>query len=167
MKLIFPLVVAAGSLTLVSSFASAAAEPGSQVDELLAVDAAFSAYSVEHGMRAAFTAFAAETAFRFEPGVGVIKGRDAIDAANKNVPKDFKLTWTPISAEVAASGDMGYTFGSYESHRLGADGTDHVGTGHYMTLWRRQADGTWKWVFDTGVADPKPKERASAADGPG
>jgi ketosteroid isomerase-like protein len=143
-------------LVLPAAVVAAAADVEVLKQELMAVDAAFSRHSAEHGMAAAFHAYAAEDAFKFEPGVGVLKGREAINRANADVPAGFVLTWTPLSAEAAASGDMGYTFGRYESRRRLPDGTERRSSGHYMTLWRRQADGSWKWVFDTGVPDPAP-----------
>ncbi|MBI4420961.1 MAG: DUF4440 domain-containing protein, partial [Gemmatimonadetes bacterium] len=56
-------------------------------------------------------------------------------------------------ADVAASGDLGYTVGLFQSRRLDAAGKPVVGTGKYVTIWRKQADGSWKAMLDLGVAD--------------
>jgi ketosteroid isomerase-like protein len=71
------------------------------------------------------------------------------------------LAWQPLLVEVSKSGDLGYSIGSYEARKTDASGTHVVGTGKYMTVWRRQKDGSWKVVFDSGVQDqpaqaPKP-----------
>jgi uncharacterized protein (TIGR02246 family) len=63
-----------------------------------------------------------------------------------------QLTWEPDLAEAAPSGDMGWTSGRYESRRSGPEG-ESVEHGRYLTIWRRQADGSWKVALDTGVPD--------------
>ena len=65
----------------------------------------------------------------------------------------FSLTWDPNYAEVSASGDMGYTVGRYAA-RSSPDGDTLVDSGTYLTVWRRQDDGTWKVKADIGNADP-------------
>lgn len=53
------------------------------------------------------------------------------------------LAWWPLYAGMAQSGDFGFTTGPVE-----------VGgkrQGHYFTVWKRQADGGWKWVYDGGT----------------
>jgi ketosteroid isomerase-like protein len=63
------------------------------------------------------------------------------------------LVWRPTSAEVSESGDLGYTIGRWERTARLKDGT-HVARGSYVTIWRKQGDGTWKVVLDIGNADP-------------
>jgi ketosteroid isomerase-like protein len=62
------------------------------------------------------------------------------------------LEWWPNFAGIARSGDLGFTTGgvAFNGQR----------SGHYFTIWKRQPDGTWKWVYDGGSG-------ASAADVPG
>jgi ketosteroid isomerase-like protein len=60
------------------------------------------------------------------------------------------LTWKPTRAEVLAGADVGYTVGTWERRAKAADGQTSVAHGQYLTVWRRQSDGTWKAVFDTG-----------------
>jgi ketosteroid isomerase-like protein len=52
------------------------------------------------------------------------------------------VTWWPVYAGLAASGDLGFTTGPYVS--------DGKRFGYYFTVWRRQPDGSWKWVLDAG-----------------
>jgi ketosteroid isomerase-like protein len=62
------------------------------------------------------------------------------------------LRWQPAWAEVDR--DLGYTTGSWQLHSKGADGQDAVvATGHYVTVWRRQPDSSWKAAFDLGNDD--------------
>lgn len=62
------------------------------------------------------------------------------------------LAWWPNFAGVARSGDLGFTTGG-----VAVNGRR---TGHYFTIWARQADGAWKWIYDGGSG-------ASAAGVPG
>lgn len=67
-------------------------------------------------------------------------------------PDEPLLEWWPNFAGIARSGDLGFTTGG-----VAVDGQR---TGHYFTIWQRQADGSWKWVYDGGSG-------ASAAEVPG
>ena len=61
----------------------------------------------------------------------------------------YKLIWHPIYAHVF--GDVGITSGSYESHITGKTGEDIAKTGTYVTVWNRQKDGSWRFVWDGGT----------------
>jgi ketosteroid isomerase-like protein len=64
---------------------------------------------------------------------------------------DFKtLTWEPFKAEASMSGDLGYTLGKWKL--VGKDSTFY---GNYYTIWKKQSDGTWKFVVDGGNNTPK------------
>lgn len=65
------------------------------------------------------------------------------------------LEWGPVAGGMATSGDLGYTVGT--AVRRGPDG--RVGYTKYLTVWRRQPNGEWRWVVDGGnprPADPSP-----------
>lgn len=57
-------------------------------------------------------------------------------------PGEPLIEWWPTFAGVARSGEMGFT--------TGPAARDQEGYGHYFTVWRRQADGAWRWVYDGG-----------------
>lgn len=63
------------------------------------------------------------------------------------------LAWRPAGAEVSRDGELGYTIGRWERVRRMKDSTRTL-RGSYVTIWRRQGDGTWKVVLDIGNADP-------------
>ncbi len=71
-------------------------------------------------------------------------------------PANLKLSWVPAEVFVAASADMAATWGRFTM-------TDTTGkappfTGHYVTVWRKAADGTWKALMDIGNPDaPAPR----------
>jgi len=60
----------------------------------------------------------------------------------------FQLTWAPLKIEVSDDGTLGYTWGRYDAVERGNDGQAKTTTGVYLTIWRRQADGSWKFVYD-------------------
>lgn len=89
---------------------------------------------------------------------GTITGRAAIREAMARAFADtaFSLTWEPLQGDVGAAGDLGYTNGRYEARVRDAAGNPVVRTGRYLTVWKRQRDGSWKVVRDIGVPDPPP-----------
>jgi ketosteroid isomerase-like protein len=63
------------------------------------------------------------------------------------------LTWVPVKAEISLSGDLGYTFGNWELFVKSSDTTLY---GNYVSIWKKQADGSWKYVLDAGCNTPNP-----------
>jgi ketosteroid isomerase-like protein len=129
--------------------ASGALDPAAARAALMEADRAFSRLSQEQGMRAAFLAYLAEDAVLFRPGP--VAGRAFIEARPSPA---IVLTWRPSFAEVAASGDLGYTTGPYELRATGTGERPAEEHGYYVTVWRQQADGNWKVIADLGVTTP-------------
>ena len=71
--------------------------------------------------------------------------------------KNNQLLWTPVGADISAFGDLGYTYGTFEFRSKGKDGKAVVDYGKYTSIWKKQADGSWKVVLDMGNASPAPK----------
>ncbi len=87
-----------------------------------------------------------EDAVIYPPVGPTVEGLDAIRefvrAARAQL--GFSLTWTPTGAEVAGKADIGYTFGRWRRTLDGPGGTPVVNAGSYVSIWRKQADGTWR-----------------------
>ena len=47
------------------------------------------------------------------------------------------------------------TVGKWERRAKGADGQMGIAHGQYITVWKKQSDGRWKAVFDTGGEEPE------------
>jgi ketosteroid isomerase-like protein len=80
------------------------------------------------------------------------------DAAGKAWAPFFRvdgprLTWKP-GREVLVGGDVGYTVGTWERQPPPGSGQTNLTRGNYLTVWRKQDDGSWKVVFDTGSTQP-------------
>src|SRR5436190_16705521 len=67
-----------------------------------------------------------------------------------------QLTWQPVKIDVAASGDLAYSLGTWQLKGKNPEGKDVTQTGKYITVWKKQKDGSWKVVADTGTVDPPP-----------
>ena len=65
-----------------------------------------------------------------------------------------RLTWEPTDAVVTERGRLGSTVGRWRLLRRDSTGVDKVAsTGSYLTVWRKQGDGSWKIVTDVGSPD--------------
>ena len=96
-------------------------------------------------------------AYLLAPNAPLIEGREAIQAvfADLEAIPEYSLSWEPTDAEVGDAGDLGYTIGAYEM-RMAPEGTPITIVGKYMTIWKKQADGTWKVAVDMFNADGPP-----------
>ncbi len=103
---------------------------------------------------AAFAEWFADDGVALGNGAAPLLGKVAIARSATWLPKDYQLTWTPTAAMMGPSGDMGYTWGHFEGHSKDANGNPVTVTGRYMTVWRREKDGTWKVVLDGGANEP-------------
>lgn len=120
--------------------------------ELIEADRAFARATAERGVDGWTEWFDAEgTMIR---GTGEIVGRSDIRAAMAPLLSDstIRFRWTPTRAVVSESGDLGFTLGPYEVVAADpAPGEEAVRSrGMYLTVWRRQADGSWRVVTDIG-----------------
>ncbi|HTL97954.1 MAG TPA: DUF4440 domain-containing protein [Holophagaceae bacterium] len=114
---------------------------------------AFAKLASEKGISAAFLANLADGA--------VILGPEPMDArAHYAAEKDPAfLSWRPTWIGLSASGDLAYSTGPWE-YRVTKDAAPLV-QGHFLSLWAKQADGTWKVAFDCGVPHPARAENAA------
>jgi ketosteroid isomerase-like protein len=65
----------------------------------------------------------------------------------------MSVHWTLTKAEAARSGDLGYSMGTYELTFNDTKGKPVTDRGKYITVWRKQADGSWKAVSDVFNSD--------------
>lgn len=113
-------------------------------EDLVTAEQTFAADASVRGARAAFLEALADDGVVFAPGPTSGKAVWTARPDDKN-----RLEWAPAVAEVAASGDLGYTSGPWRFIATGADKASAFG--HYLTVWKKQADGHWKVLVDHGV----------------
>jgi ketosteroid isomerase-like protein len=124
--------------------------PSGTVDEkvmLIQTDEAFSDMSVSKGMKAAFIEYIDSNGVLLKPGRLPIVGAGAIDYLIQQNDTGFTLNWQPQNAFVSKSADLGYTYGVYALH---PKTIDTVFYGTYVSIWKKQNDGKWKFVLDSG-----------------
>ena len=127
--------------------------------DMLAADKAFSDMSVAKGAHAAFLAFMDDDVRIFQGDHPPIMGRKAVEdfyAANPEEPGE-KLTWTPVEAEASPDGALGFTRGTWIYTAPNLDGSEVKVTGYYVTEWKKEAGGQYKFVLDIGGADKTAK----------
>ena len=103
----------------------------------------------------AFVAYYTDDASVLSPNEPIFKGKPAIKEGLKLLMADpqFSLTFMPTRVEVSKSGDMAFTQGPYKLSFSDIRGNKFEDEGKYLTVWRKQADGTWKAVQDTMNSD--------------
>lgn len=118
--------------------------------EIFQAEADFAHMALKEGIEPAFLAFAAEDAVMMRNNQ-VVRGREEIRqwfAKRPSDPSKIKLDWKPDFVEVSASGDLGYTYGPYTLTMIDSAGTAQTQTGIFHTVWKRQPDGSWRFVWD-------------------
>lgn len=127
----------------------------SELADLLETDRRFSELSAEKGAYEAFDSFMADDAVLYQDRSHPIRGGAAIREA---MTGDGTLRWEPFFADISESSDLGYTLGEYAYTVTDSLGVLRTSTGYYVSIWKRQPDGGWKFVFDSGVRSPLPED---------
>ena len=115
-------------------------------EEILESEENFALMVQNEGIHNAFVAFASEDAVLMRNDK-IIKGKKAIDEHYKGV-NTKSLTWIADFIEVSNSGDLGYTYGTYHFTYKDSLGNEQTDSGIFHTVWKRQIDGSWKYVWD-------------------
>ena len=132
-----------------------------EVSALVAADQAFNDATSARGLEG-FLSFLADDVSTLRPDRPVLTGKQALADAWSSLLTSpaLSIRWKPLTGSLSAGGDLGYTIGSYEITRSDDQGKRVTGSGKYVTIWRRQIDGSWKVAFDSGVPDTPPQQGA-------
>ncbi len=115
--------------------------------KMLDADRAFSKLSLEKGMKNAFLEYIDSNGVLLRPGQYPLVGANAIDFLSQLSDSSYTLQWEPKGGAIAQSGELGYTYGLYVLKPGGKDTTFY---GTYVSIWKKQTDGSWKFVLDSG-----------------
>ncbi len=117
--------------------------------EIRKTEKAFSDMAQKEGVARAFETYCANDVVMMRNNK-LIKGKDALKAyfSDQNSSVNFKLSWEPDFVDVSSSGDLGYTYGSYTLSYRDSTGKEIQNMGIFHTVWKRQPDQTWKFVWD-------------------
>jgi uncharacterized protein (TIGR02246 family) len=114
-----------------------------------AADVAASAAATARDLDKLASFYTEDTAF-MPPNDSLMTGRESARKyfAEMMKPADFSIAWQPTKVEAARSGEIGYSIGTYHVMFTGADGKMIMDDGKYSTVWKKQADGSWKLAVD-------------------
>jgi len=146
--LLFSTVSVSGSLAQASGKAS---------DALLAADAAWMKVYAAKDLEKSVAFFDNEGSM-LPSNAPIATGKDALTKliGSAFATPDYTLSWHANKVGVARSGELGYTSGTYEFSMKDASGKTISDKGKYLTVWKKEADGTWKVLVDTYNSDLPP-----------
>ena len=130
----------------------------SNADALKKADIDFSNLSRAKGVKEAFIAYTAENGVLLRPFMMPVVGYDAVKKFMEDGDSNFQLTWEPLYADISTSGEMGYTYGLYTAVYKDEKGIEQSTRGTYVSIWKKDKDGNWKFVLDTGNPGLEPKK---------
>lgn len=156
-----------GVLFIASLFFACSKSGGLSASELESIrqevmnnDLEFSKYSEENGFAKALAQYAADDAIKLNPQQYSSFGKASLqaDADSDTLGNRLgTLTWTPRKVHVSSHGDMAAAFGDWffktKSRTTSNDTTFY---GNYLTVWKKQSDGQWKFILDGGNPVPGP-----------
>jgi len=102
----------------------------------------------------------ADDAIVMSPGQAPVKGKNAIREMIEGTSKipGFKISWEPLSVFVSKSGDMAYMIEQNQITVNDSLGKPVTEFNKSVTIWRKEADGSWKNIVDMWNADPSQKK---------
>jgi len=159
MKALLPILVVAFLVAPIvfPSPHSRVSASATKADTLKRLEGEFMRAAAERGSQG-YMSYYADDAVEVPNGAAIIHGKVEIAKGMGFLDdKNNQLMWTPVGADISASGDLGYTYGNYEFHSKDKDGKPSVEYGKYTSIWKLQKDGSWKVVLDMGNAGPVPK----------
>jgi len=149
-------VVVVMAVTL-SGCAGTAVDLEAEGEELMRLSREWSALAATGNMDTVLT-FWAEDAVMMAPGLPPLEGkaaiRDYVEGA-ANIP-GFQISWEPLTVHVAASGDMAYMIERNVTTLNDSLGNPVTMHGKVVTVWKKEADGSWRNVVDMWNETPPP-----------
>jgi len=119
-------------------------------EEVSTMENNFAKKALASSTKEAFLAFYADDVVVFRQG-NPVNGKK--DWNNRNADSS-ELWWRPAFADIASSGDFGYTMGPWEFKKTKNADTP-TAYGYYNSIWKK-INGEWKVVVDIGVPTPGP-----------
>lgn len=117
--------------------------------EIYKTEKEFEKTVLEKGFRTGFSQFSDANAVLIREHDTLIKGKNEILNYYLNPKfKNASVQWTPDFIDISEDGTMGYTFGKYTWTVKDSLGKSTNYNGIFHTVWKKQNDGTWKYVWD-------------------
>lgn len=117
--------------------------------EILNTEKAFEKMTKDKGVAEAFHFFADKNAV-------ILRGNDSLITGKNNILKFYQesnntnadVNWKPDFIDVSDCGNLAYSYGKYVWRIKNSDGKINEYKGIYHTIWKRQPDNSWKYVWD-------------------
>lgn len=123
--------------------------PDSLRQEIIDAEHAFCQAAKEKGIAEAFYLFADSNAVVKTQNDSLIHGPEDIRKAyEESQYSGATMTWEPDYVDVSADGTLGWTYGHFEWTSKDSAGVEQKFTGLFHTVWKKQKDGSWKYVWD-------------------
>lgn len=123
--------------------------PETYKNEVAKAEKDFEKMVAEEGIAEGFYHYAAENAVIKREQDTLIIGKSNIrEYYSAARYKTATVSWTPDFIEVSEKGDLAYTYGKYTWATKDSSGKPATSKGVFHTVWKRQADGSWKYVWD-------------------
>ena len=117
--------------------------------EIATAEKDFAKMAEEKGIAEAFAFFADSNAVIKRQHDTLIHGKESIrNFYSTEFYKTASVKWSPDFIDAAESGDIGYTYGKYTWQSKDSTGKTDEFHGVFHTVWKRQNDGTWRYVWD-------------------
>ncbi|MDP1890679.1 MAG: DUF4440 domain-containing protein [Gemmatimonadaceae bacterium] len=126
--------------------------------EMTEADRLFGRFSSDSGGPAgAFSLWIADDGMMLGARAAPVRGPEQVRQAFATFPATGHFAWAPIEAltEASADGSLGFTIGEARIAATSAQAT----YSKYLTVWRRESDGRYRWIFDIGSDRPAPARR--------
>lgn len=126
-------------------------------DALLAADAGWMKVYAAKDLKKS-VAFCDDEASMLPPNAPIATGKDALTKliGSAFAIPNYTLSWHANKVGVAQSGELGYTSGTYDFGLKDPSGKTISDRGKYLTVWKKEADGSWKVLFDMFSSDQPP-----------
>ncbi len=145
-------------------FAHATTDHAALKKEVASMEDQFCAMAKEQGLLAAFQHYAAPDVAFIDTDPRKWRGPAAVLERMGADRPGVSLTWSAMFTDVSTDGTLGYNYGRFEFRGPRAEGKEVVRGGFFLSIWKRQPDGSWKYVMDTGAPDrPPPPNTPPAA----
>lgn len=121
------------------------------MDDLIEADRCFGKATAEKGLEGWLSYFDKDVTI-FPAGSPAVSGIEMVkEHYHRTGFNPSALRWEPMSGVISSSCDLGYTWGNWEIKKTDDDGKEQVYKGKYLTVWKLQADNSWKVVADIGT----------------
>ena len=148
--------IACAAVLLLCAGCRSGADARREAEALINTDRAWSQVASAGTNADSVVTFWSENASVAMPSAPVVRGKNALRSmvVSSFAAPGFHISWTPESAVVSKSGDLGYTTGRNEISVPDAAGKVTKIVGRYLTVWRHESDGRWRCVEDYSTPGP-------------